>query len=297
MKLDQAFQQFHLHLEINQGKSPRTVRSYENDLKQYLSYLKEKHILDSQKVTLQVVQDFLSQQSTIKSSNSVVHMATSIRNFHEDIEFSTGEENPVSLIQVRKNETYLLSFLSVEEVKQLLNSFTRDDPKQELNRTILELIYACGLRISELCSLTVAQVQLETGILRILGKGNKERIVPIPNQVVKDLDHYLNLIRPIWNQHKTNTFFINHLGNRITARSIQLLLKQKAMECGFQKDITPHSLRHTYATHLLQAGADLRIIQELLGHSNIKTTEIYTHVQNRQLFEAYQNFHPLSKKK
>ena len=182
-------------------------------------------------------------------------------------------------------------------MKQLLNSFTRDDPKQELNRTILELIYACGLRISELCSLTVAQVQLETGILRILGKGNKERIVPIPNQVVKDLDHYLNLIRPIWNQHKTNTFFINHLGNRITARSIQLLLKQKAMECGFQKDITPHSLRHTYATHLLQAGADLRIIQELLGHSNIKTTEIYTHVQNRQLFEAYQNFHPLSKKK
>ncbi|QRG87386.1 tyrosine-type recombinase/integrase [Bulleidia sp. zg-1006] len=297
MKLEQAFKQFHLHLEINQGKSPKTIQSYENDLRQYIAYLKENHIQDSKQVTLQLVQSFLTKQSAIKSPNSVVHMATSIRNFHEDIEFSTGEENPVSLIQAHKDEQYLPSFLSVEEVERLLNSFMRSDPRQDLNRTILELIYACGLRISELCSLTIAQVQLETGVLRVLGKGNKERIVPIPSQVVVDLDHYLNTIRPLWNKNKTNTFFINRLGNKITPRSMQLLLKRKTVECGFQQEITPHSLRHTYATHLLQGGADLRIIQELLGHSNIKTTEIYTHVQNKQLFDAYQNFHPLSKKK
>lgn len=297
MKLEKAFQDYLLHLEINQGKSKKTIQSYQNDLKQYIQYLEKKNIKDSKDVDLKVIQDFLSLQLKTKASSSVVHMATSIRTFHQDISFGTKEENPASLIQVRKDDHHLPTFLSVQEVQTLLTSFDRTNPKEELYCCILELIYAAGLRISELCQLTVSQVQLDTGILRILGKGDKERIIPIPSEVIGDLKKYLNLIRPIWNKNKGNTFFINRLGNPITARSIQLLLEKKSKECQFQQVISPHSLRHSYATHLLQGGADLRVIQELLGHSSIRTTEIYTHVQNKQLFDAYSNFHPLSNKK
>lgn len=297
MNLDDALKQFHLHLEINQGKSKCTIYSYENDIKQYISFLKRNGINDSKDVSLINIQNFLSYESKYKSSTSVVHMASSIRQYHKDISFTTNEENPADLIKVHKDKLYLPNFLSIKELKKLLGSFNPYDLKEETYRIILELIYAAGLRISELCSLKISQIQFEVGILRILGKGNKERIVPIPHKVLKDLKKYLYEIRPLWHKNNLNYFFINHLGNKISARSIQLLLEKKSQECKFQRKITPHALRHSYATHLLQSGTDLRIIQELLGHANIKTTEIYTHVQNKQLFDAYHNFHPLDKKK
>ncbi len=292
MELEEAFRQYLVHMKINEGRSYHTVRSYEEDLKQYLAYLRKNEIHDTKEITYDLIQNFIMEESKVKASNSVVRMAASIRSFHRDVSFLTNENDPALNLEVHKNAKTLPVYCTVDEITRLMASFDDKDPKQYTNHAILELIYACGLRVSEAVSLTLNRVDLDTGMLRVLGKGDKERIVPIPHGSILFLKNYRDVIRPIFLKKNLPYFFINAYGRKVTVRSVELLLEEKTNELNFKKHITPHKLRHSYATHMLQGGADLRTIQEILGHANIATTEIYTHIQNRQMFDSYEKFHP-----
>ena len=292
MELQEALKEYLVHIQVNEGRSPRTVSSYHEDLKQYISYLEENSIKDTEKITYPLIEQFVTIQSAKKASTSVVRMAASIRSFHQDLSFMHNETDPSLNLEVHKNTKSLPIYCTVDEITALMSSFDDKDPNQFLDHTVLEAIYSCGLRVSEAVSLTVIRVDLESGKVRVLGKGDKERIVPIPRGSIALLKYWRDIVRPGFLKSKTSLFFINRFGRRVTPRSVELLLQRKVIELGFTKHITPHKLRHSYATHMLQGGADLRSIQEMLGHSNIQTTEIYTHVQNRQMFDAYEKYHP-----
>lgn len=291
MKLEDAYKQYLMHIRVNKGKSERTIKSYSEDLKQYLEWLKEHNIKNVEKIKYNDIQEFIVEQSNFKSSSSVVRMTASIRSFHQDLSFMYDINDPSKNIEVHKGIHSLPVFCTMEEISILMNSFDDKDPVQYLNHAILEMIYDCGLRVSEAVSLTLNRVDLDTRKLRVLGKGDKERIVPIPTASIQFFKYYRDIIRNGFIKNKTNLFFINKYGRKITTKYVEELLKSKCVECNFNKHITPHKLRHSYATHMLQGGADLRSIQEMLGHSDISTTEIYTHVTNKQIFDAYDKYH------
>lgn len=292
MRLEDAGKEYLMHLTIQKGKSQHTVTSYKEDLKQYFAWLEKHHVSDTKDITESLIQSFIVEQSAYKASSSMVRMAASIRSFHQDMAFMYNETDPSLNIEVHKSTKKLPVYCTVEEITRLMNSFDDTDPVQYLNHAILEMIYACGLRVSEAVSLTLNRVDLDTGTVRVLGKGDKERVVPVPRGSIPFLKQYRDVIRPGFIHQKTNLFFINRYGRKITPKYVEILLHDKCIELGFKKHITPHKLRHSYATHMLQGGADLRSIQEILGHANIQTTEIYTHVQNKQMFEAYEKYHP-----
>ncbi len=292
MKLEEALKEYLVHIQVNEGRSPRTVSSYDEDLKQYTAFLSDHNVTDTAEITYQLIEQFITEQSTLKESSSVVRMAASIRSFHHDLAFMHNEADPSLNLEVHKSTNTLPVYCTVDEISQLMSSFDDTDPNQYMDHAILEAIYSCGLRVSEAVSLTLNRVDLDSGKVRVLGKGDKERIVPIPQGSISLLMYWRDVVRPVFLRTKTPLFFINRFGRRVTPRYVELMLQRKDIELGFTKHITPHKLRHSYATHMLQGGADLRSIQEMLGHSNIQTTEIYTHVQNRQMFTSYEKFHP-----
>ena len=292
MKLNDALKRYLTELTVNEGKSVRTVKSYESDLKQYLSFLEDEGIKDTKKITGDLVEGFIIDQSLIKKGTSLSRMAASVRSFHQFLAYLYEEKDPSLNIEVHRGVKSLPVFATVDDIERLMRSFDDSNPEQLFHHALLELIYSCGMRVSEATSITVNRVDLDAGMVRILGKGNKERIVPIPRGSIPVLKQYLNLVRPVYMKKNTNLFFLNRLGHKVTRESVEKLLRDKCEELQFAQHLTPHKLRHSYATHLLQGGADLRAIQEMLGHSDIKTTEIYTHVANRQMFESYARFHP-----
>lgn len=292
MNIEESFTKYKTEITINEGLSKHTIDSYCSDLIIYFDYLQSKDITDTKEISLQVIDDFISSLRETHKSSSIYRISASIRSYHHFLAFYYNESDPTVNLEVSKGPKKLPVFCTVEEINQLMNSFDDTDNEDLLHHSILELIYGCGLRISEVCSLTTNRIDLDVGSIRVLGKGDKERIVPIPKGTIPLEKKYRDVLRPIYLKKKTNLFFINRLGHKITSQSIELMLKSKCQELGFNKEITPHKLRHSYATHLLQNGADLRSIQEMLGHSDIQTTEIYTHVQNKQLFESYAKFHP-----
>jgi integrase/recombinase XerD len=294
MELDTAYKKYISTLTVNEGKSPRTVESYGRDLRQYLGWLKKQGIADTEKIQTADIENFLVQQRQLKASRSLARMAASIRSFHHFLAFLYDEKDPSLNLEVHHGDATLPVYATVEEMNRLLSSFDDADPKQLLDHALLEMIYACGLRVSEACALTMNRVNLEAGLVRVLGKGNKERVVPIAKGSLPVLKKYCQIVRPVFLRKKSNLFFINAYGRPVTVRHVELLMENKCRELHIRKHLTPHKLRHSYATHLLQGGADLRSIQELLGHADIATTEIYTHVADKQLVEAYDRFNPVA---
>ncbi len=287
-----ALKRYIAYLQINEGSSPRTVSSYQADLNQYLVWMEEEDVTEIENITGSLIEEFAVDQSLHKASSSLARMAAAIRSFHRWYAFLYDAKDPSMNLQVHKGPGTLPVFCTREEIDRLMGSFDDQDPIQLLDHAILLLIYSCGLRVSEVCSLTLNRVDLESAKLRVLGKGEKERIVPIPRGSIPLMRQYRDTVRPLFLKKRTSLFFINRLGRKITSKHVEELLQQKCIECNFSKHITPHKLRHSYATHMLQGGADLRSIQEILGHSDIQTTEIYTHIQNRHLFDSYDRFHP-----
>lgn len=292
MKLEEALKEYLVHIQVNEGRSRRTVSSYHEDLKQYLAYLHMHGINDTTSIRYHDIEQFITEQSARKGSTSVVRMAASIRSFHHDLAFMHNENDPSLNLEVHKSTNTLPVYCTIDEITELMSSFDDTKPVEYLDHAILEAIYSCGLRVSEAVSLTLNRVDLDSGKMRVLGKGDKERIVPIPKGSIGFLKYWRDVVRPVFLKNKSAFFFINRYGRKVTPRYVELLLERKVSELGFTKHITPHKLRHSYATHMLQGGADLRSIQEMLGHANIQTTEIYTHVQNKLMFNAYEKFHP-----
>lgn len=292
MDIDKALRSFLTEINVNEGKSMHTVSSYHEDLNQYVDYLKQQQITDTKDIDDGLIESFLAFQSEIKKTSSIARMSASIRSFHHYVAERYEESDPSLIMEVHHGGRSLPIFATVDELNRLMDSFDDSDPRQLLDHAILELIYSCGLRVSEACNMTCNRLDLDIGIARVLGKGNKEREVPIAKGSIAVLKQYRDIVRPVFEKGRTNLFFINRLGKPITSKHVEVLMQNKCRELNLHKHLTPHKLRHSYATHMLQGGADLRSIQEMLGHSNIGTTEIYTHVQNEQVFRDYNEYNP-----
>ena len=292
MLIKDAFDLFLTEITINKAMASTSIASYQSDLKQYLIYIDELGIERVEEITKEHIYTFIMDQLQKKSKSSVGRMISSIRAFHSTINIHDNKiKDPTVNIHTIQKTRYLPKYFNKRDLDLLFDSFS-DSTIDLFHHTIFELLYACGLRVSELCSLSINQYNRANGFIKIIGKGNKERIVPIAKYSARLLDQYIDEVRIHYNKKGLSNLFVNRLGNRLTRQYVGVMLKSKEKELGISLELSPHSFRHTFASDLLANNADLRIVQELLGHSDISTTQIYTHVNKDQLHKAYDKFHP-----
>lgn len=295
MEIKHAIEDYLHYISAVNLKSEKTVLSYKQDLVKYMNHLEEEGIFNIQDVDYEIISDFITINNASYASSSMNHLISTLRMFHEYCEVSYHISNPTIYLKSKKKQAYLPRYLSVDDVKKLLQS-DYDSDQEIFEMAILETIYGCGLRVSECCDLTVPKVSLSQKIVRVMGKGSKERLIPMNSKNKTVLSNYVHNVRKKWNVNKSSYLFINPNGNKITRQQIHVMLKKRCEKCKIDDRISAHSLRHSFATHLLDGGADLRSVQELLGHSDISTTQIYTHVQSKRLKDAYAMFHPRNRK-
>ena len=278
------------YLEYEKKLSKNTILSYQNDLNDLYSYFNE----DILKVTSEDMHKYFISLSNL-SPKSRAHHLTVVNSFYL---FLIGEnklkKNPCYSIMNPKLPKKLPNYLNNEEINRLLN-INLDTKYDYRNKAMLELVYATGLRVSELVDLKLTNVNINDSFIRVMGKGSKERFIPISSEATKWLSLYINDYRPLILSNKQSEYlFISNAKTNITRQAFFKFIKKEAKRANIDKEISPHVLRHSFATHLLQSGADLRTIQTLLGHSDISTTEIYTHIANEELHKEYNDYHPRS---
>lgn len=297
MDLHEALSDYKLNLSLVENKSKKTIEAYMSDLTHYIDYLNQKNINNVEEITILTVDNYLNSLTKEYSSNSINRVLASVRSFHKFISLNHESiKDPTLYIHTHKHNEHLPIYASVQDLKVLFDSFSNSDI-DIYHKTILLTLYSCGLRVSELCSLKRNDVHLSEKILKVTGKGDKERIIPIVDACVQQMELYLNLVRKNWQKKALPNFFINQYGRVLTRQYVHNLIKKKCEECNLNPNLSAHSFRHSFASHLLDGNADLRIVQELLGHSDIQTTQIYTHIQNKRLVNAYDNAFQSFKKK
>ncbi|PZL73406.1 site-specific tyrosine recombinase XerD [Enterococcus plantarum] len=287
----------YLHnLQIERGLSLNTRKSYERDLHKYFAFLKEQKVETWQVIDRYIIMEYLQTlHNENNASATIIRMISTLRGFHQFLRQERYiDHDPMQHIDSPKKAQKLPSTLSIEEVTTLIETPDTTKPLGIRNRTILEVMYATGLRVSELVDLKIGDLHLSIGLLQTIGKGDKERIIPLGDYAIQWIEKYLEEARPILikkNQNETH-LFVNHHGNSLSRQGVWKNLKQIVQEAGINKTITPHTLRHSFATHLLENGADLRIVQELLGHADISTTQIYTHITKQRMADVYKQHFP-----
>lgn len=282
-------------IQIEKGLSENTIGAYRRDLKKYQLYMQEHKIAHIDFIDRQTIQECLgSLIDQGASAKSIARFISTIRSFHQfALREKYAAKDPTVLIETPKYEKKLPDVLDVEEVIQLLETPDLTKNNGYRDRTILELLYATGMRVTELIQIEIDDVNLIMGFVKVFGKGNKERIIPLGDTVIEYLDTYINTVRPqLLKKTVTNVLFLNLHGRPLTRQGIWKLIKQYGLRANITKTLTPHTLRHSFATHLLENGADLRAVQEMLGHSDISTTQLYTHVSKTQIRQMYNQFHP-----
>lgn len=295
MRIKDAIKEYLYQIETFEAKALLTVKAYKRDLNIYQRYLEDQNIIDLNKIDENVVNDFVAYLKDNYANATCNRIKTSLRNLHSYLSNKYDIKNPSENIEVNKNQKRLPIYCTKEEIERIMNQFDDNNPIDLFNHTLLETLYGLGLRVSECCNLNISQVNLEQGFVTILGKGKKERLIPIPKITLEYMNEYFNIVRPLWQKRIIDKFFINRYSRKVTPKYVEIIIKNAINNAGIKKNITPHKLRHSYATHLLEGGADLRSIQELLGHSDISTTEIYTHVENKRIKNLYLNNHPLAR--
>ncbi|GBD80294.1 tyrosine recombinase XerD [Tetragenococcus halophilus subsp. halophilus] len=294
--MDEQVTDYLHYLLIERGLSSNTRKSYQRDLEQYLAFLHEKEITDWQNVDRYTIVSFLQLlQNEKKSAATLTRMVTSLRRFHQFLRQERyTDHDPMQHIDSPKKTQKLPDTLSLSEVERLIET---PDTKKVLgirDRTILEVMYATGLRVSELIGLKLNDLHLAMGLMQTTGKGDKERIVPLGDMAIHWLETYLEEARPILCQkHPEEEYlFVNGHGTSLSRQGVWKNLKALVLKAGIMKNVTPHTLRHSFATHLLENGADLRTVQELLGHADISTTQIYTHITKKRMTDVYKQYFP-----
>lgn len=285
------------YIKIEKNLSNNTVDNYRNDLQQYLAFLTDNcQLVDVNKIEKGHIRAFISYLNKEKyAPRSIARKITTIKNFHNYLlKEKLTNVNPALDIAQPKLRKSLPKALSVEEVAKLLD-IKPETAFDYRNIAMIELLYASGIRVSELVNLKLTDFNSDMAVIRLFGKGKKERIIPLNDMALQVLNTYINEHRSsLLKGYFTDHVFLNNHGKGITRQGFFLILKNLAKEKGITTEFSPHTLRHSFATHLLSGGADLRSIQELLGHSDISTTQIYTHLSNKQLKQNYQDFHPRS---
>ena len=302
--MDELVERFLNYLSNKNSGSKHTLDGYARDLNRFVSFMEERGIMEISEVSKL---DVLAYTEALKggaltqkplSDRSYARSLSALRTFYKYLNLHEGiQANPVASFKVKVRQRSIPEFLTLDEIATLLNMFNLDDPIQLRNRTLIEVMYACGLRLSEISSLKIDRISFDEEILVVLGKGNKERIVPFYPACGQLIQLYLKQARPLWNQQKSDALFINQKGTTLSGRSIETIIKDCCMEAGLGEHVHPHMIRHSFATHLLDNGADLRLVQQLLGHQNLSTTQIYTHVTVDRLSSVVRNNHPYAKKK
>ncbi|KSU85650.1 site-specific tyrosine recombinase XerD [Fictibacillus enclensis] len=289
-------QDFIHYLIVERGLSKNTVDSYRRDLEQYALYMEKVERIDAigKIQRANIVGYLLHLKENGKAATTIARNIASIRSFHQYLlREKISDADPSVHIETPKTERKLPKVLSMKEVEALLDVPDSYHPFGMRDKAMLELLYATGIRVTELVSLDQSDVHLSMGFLRCLGKGNKERIIPLGKMAASAIQVYLESGRPALQKGKSgNALFLNHHGNRLSRQGFWKILKHLAQKANIEKELTPHTLRHSFATHLLENGADLRAVQEMLGHADISTTQIYTHVSKTRLKDIYAAYHP-----
>jgi integrase/recombinase XerD len=295
--MDDQLKDFLYFLRVEKGLSNNTILAYERDLKSYLVYLKKEEAVQSlndvQRVHIVHFLGLLKEQG--KSSKTLARHLASVRAFHQFLlREKTADHDPSGQIETPKTERALPKTLSLQEVEKLLDSPKSLDHFGLRDKAMLELLYATGIRVSELTDLDIEHVHLTMGFIRVNGNGKKERVIPLGRTASGAIQHYLEQGRAhfVSKKHDDKALFLNHQGRRLTRQGFWKILKKLALEAGINKELTPNTLRHSFATHLIENGADIRAVQELLGHTDISTTQIYTQVKKSKLKDVYSKFHP-----
>ena len=295
MSWKQSIKEFKSYLRIERSLSDNTIDSYLRDIQKLANFSEEKDLNELQ-ITKSEVKEFIASINKEGiSARSQSRIISGIKAFYKYLILEDYlKVNPTELIESPKIGMKLPDTLSIEEIDSLISAIDLSHPQGERNRAILEVLYSCGLRVSELTNLKLSNIRFKEGYVKVLGKGNKERFAPIGSSAIKFLNIYLNEIRNHQDIKKgsEDIVFLNRRGNKLTRVMIFTIIKQLAEKIGMKKKISPHTFRHSFATHLIEGGADLRAIQEMLGHESITTTEIYTHLDREYLREAIMQFHP-----
>jgi integrase/recombinase XerD len=289
---------FRAYLLLERSLSDNTLKSYNFDVQKLLTYFSERNI-NYKEAKLQDFQSFLVFLNDLGiASTSQARIISGIKSFYtyllsEDI----IDDDPTQLLEMPKLSRYLPTVLSLEEIDLLKSVIDLSKPDGQRNKAMIEVLYSCGLRVSELIGLKISNIYPQEGFIQVFGKGSKQRLIPISDTALHEISMYM-IDRNSWEikPGEEDFLFLNQRGSHLSRQSVFNLIKQCAMDAGIKSVISPHTLRHSFATHLLEGGADLRVIQELLGHESILTTEIYTHIDMTYLRDTILSYHPRNKK-
>lgn len=302
MNKAQLLQAFKNHLYLEKSLADNSIDAYLHDVRMLLDFLQENdHDIQIQSIDINDLRNFLIRLTEIGiGSSSQARILSGIKAFFLFlIDEQVINNNPASLISSPKLGKNLPDVLHYEEIEAMIQSFDLSQVHGHRNKVILETMYACGLRVSELIELKISQIFFNEGFIRIIGKGNKERLIPIGDSTLQMIKNYMQQNRSLIHIHPkaSDILFINNRGKGMSRQMVFLIVKKAAEDANVQKRISPHTFRHSFATHLLEGGADLRAVQQMLGHSSITTTEIYTHIDRSYLRDAIISFHPRSRRK
>ncbi|WP_396139477.1 site-specific tyrosine recombinase XerD [Flavobacterium sp.] len=296
MNWNSYIKSFQSYLKIERGLSKNTVANYTFDLERLAKFLLENEIsISPEKISEETIQQFIYAVSKEVNARSQARIISGLKSFFSYLIFEDYRtDNPMELIEAPRLGRKLPDTLSIEDIDNLIAAIDLSTPEGERNRAILETLYGCGLRVSEITTLKISDLFFGEGFIKITGKGNKQRFVPIANSTQKYIELYRNSIRNHLDIKKgfEDTLFLNRRGKQLTRAMIFTIIKTLAIKINLQKNISPHTLRHSFATHLLENGADLRSIQMMLGHESITTTEIYVHLDRKHLTQIINSFHP-----
>jgi len=296
MKWSQALKDYSHYLKIERGLSQNSINSYNQDVKKLIVFIVHNDVKESPiSIEHENVQEFIYTIAKELNARSQSRLISGLRSFFDYLIFEGYREtNPLELIESPKIGRKLPDTLSIEEIDKIIATIDLSNAQGERNRAIIETLYSCGLRVSELTNLKVSDLFFDEGFIKVTGKGDKQRFVPIGNTTQKYINTYKNEVRthiPIVSAYR-DTLFLNRRGKQLSRAMVFTIVKQLAEKAGIKKTISPHTFRHSFATHLLENGADLRAIQLMLGHESIITTEIYMHVDKSHLRDVIDTFHP-----
>ncbi len=298
--LDNAFKEYLFFLKITKNLSPNTIMAYKRDLDDYINFLKKNYeIKDPNKITVVHVRNYLNKlKKASLEQKTVSRKISSIKSFHKFlITEKIVDENPLLFIEPPKRKKKLPNVLSINEVDNLIKLSIGEKPTDKRNEAMIKLIYGSGLRVSEILDLNLTDVHLNVNLIKVNGKGAKERIVPMNDETIRALRRYIIEARPLLKLKDKEAVFINKNGERLSRIGFFKIIKELALKAGIDKEISPHTLRHSFATHLIENGADIMAVKEMLGHEDIQTTENYTHISKDVLFKKYDEIYPRRKVK
>mgnify|MGYP001489888048 FL=1 len=295
--MDTHYQDYLTMLRVERNVSPQTIDAYKRDINQYLGYLNDSGIKNLSKIKSNHIRDYIRVLNDGgMAPASISRIISSIRSYHKYLSSENIlDKNPVLVINNPKLPKKLPDVLSEREISLIIGSIDESSQFYQRDKAIIEMLYSCGIRVSEICNLEMSNLFLEDELIRVMGKGNKERLLPLGNRSRIYLDNYLlNSRLKYIKKTKSSFVFVSRNGNQLTRAMVNIILNKWVDISGLRKSVSPHKLRHSFATHLLEGGADLRFVQALLGHSDISTTQIYTHLDKHHLKEVYKTHHPRS---